>query len=279
MRVFGCSLLQDILGSIFPIEDHILFVLKMDRQVIDGGIFQMHGKFKEMPCCLHGRNVATVQVGLDLVVTLGLQSGTVWSLVNVLVHIFHRLDGGADLNIDVALELHQELSAMRNHIPVGVGGDIPCTSSPTLFEDGMTVVRAGILGITVVVHDGLFTEGLWIVLLTPAILQTTVWAAWTMQHELGDHFIELRMEVLIRDLSRYGGIDLLSGANLVSLLQEDQEMHVGKASLLILDGIHQSSHSTIETVPHFLQQVLLFQEKDACHQVRMIDGSLTYNKM
>ncbi|KIK72095.1 hypothetical protein PAXRUDRAFT_22407 [Paxillus rubicundulus Ve08.2h10] len=53
--------------------------------------------------------------------SLCLQGGMVWSFVIVLVDVFDRLDGGTDFHIYVTLELHQQLSAVRNDIGVEEG--------------------------------------------------------------------------------------------------------------------------------------------------------------
>ena len=82
-----------------------------------------------------------------------------------------------------------------------------------------------------------------------------------MEHEFGDGSMELGMELGIWNLSKDNGINLFHIMNLIWLLQEDQEMHMRKTTLLVFNGVDKASHLAIVTIMNLLEQGLLFAMK------------------
>ena len=66
------------------------------------------------------------------------------------------------------------------------------------------------------------------------------------------------------------GIDMVGVANFVCRLEEDEEVHVGQATLLELNGVDASSQITKQTTSDVLQQGILLQVEDTCNNVRTI---------
>jgi hypothetical protein len=254
------------------IVDHLL-LRKVNRQAIDRRPFQVHAKFKDVPHSLDRADVPGVKVGFDLIhSTLHLQSGTVRTFVYVLVYIFDGLDGGTDLQVHMALKLNQEGWRVWNNMSVckDIKGNRICT-----LLDSATIIRTCILWIAILLHASLGTEVLGIALLTEAILQTAICIAGTMEHEVRDSFIELRMDICIRNLGRDEGVDLLWCAYLALFMEEDEEVHVRKATLLIFNGVHQSSNLSKVAISNLLQEGLVLLIEHSSHQVRTVNSSLT----
>jgi hypothetical protein len=83
--------------------DHLL-IFFMDRKAIDGRLFLMQGKFKDVPATLRWANITGVYVFQYLIdVPSHFQGGTIMTLVYVLVNVLYSLDGSADLDIDVTV--------------------------------------------------------------------------------------------------------------------------------------------------------------------------------
>ena len=83
--------------------DHLL-IFFMDWKVIDGWLFLMQGKFKNVPATLWWANITGVYVFQYLInVPSHFQGGTIMTLVYVLVNVLYGLDGSTDLDIDVAV--------------------------------------------------------------------------------------------------------------------------------------------------------------------------------
>ena len=97
-----------------------------------------------------------------------------------------------------------------------------------------------------------------------------------MKHGFGDGSTELGMELGIWNLSRDDGINLFHIMNLVWLLQENQEMHVRKTTLLVFNGVDKASHLAIVAIMNHFEQSLLFAMENPCDQIRPIHSSLTY---
>ena len=83
--------------------------------------------------------------------------------------------------------------------------------------------------------------------------------------------MELGMDLGIWNLSRDTGINLFHITNLVWLLQEDQEMHVRKTTLLVFNGVDKAV-----TITNLFKQGLLFAMENPCDQLRPNHSSLTY---
>src|SRR6266516_6431185 len=71
-------------------------------------------KVKETPHRLGRAHVATRLIPGDFVFESYLQSPPIRPFVNILVHIFNRLDRSTDLDIDVSLEQTGEKRIIRN---------------------------------------------------------------------------------------------------------------------------------------------------------------------
>src|SRR6266436_9335594 len=83
--------------------DHLL-IFFMDWQAVDRRLFLMQGKFKDVPATLRWTNKMEAYVFQYLINILShFQSGTIMTLVYVLVNVLYGLDGSADLNIDVTV--------------------------------------------------------------------------------------------------------------------------------------------------------------------------------
>jgi hypothetical protein len=107
--------LQDLLCSLSSvlIPCDSLLVGKMDMKADDVGGCTMHGKVEEPPDSLMSRNVAGIQVELDLIVAgAELHSDSIMALVDIFVDVLQGLDGGDDLNVDVATILPYEIPAV-----------------------------------------------------------------------------------------------------------------------------------------------------------------------
>jgi len=229
----------------------------------------MHLKFKDVPKSLNRADVPGVKVGFDLIhCTSHLQSSMVMSFVDVLVNVFDRLDGCADLQVNVTLKLHQQLWGIWHNIFV-------VKDLVRVLLDSVAIIRSCILWIAIILHASLLTEVFGKALLAESIDHTTICIARTMEHEVPHSFIELRMEMLIRDLGRDEGVNLLSSTYLVLLLKEDKEVHVRKTTFLIFNGVDQSSNLAIVAIMNLLQECLLLLIKDASHQVWTVNSTLT----
>ena len=98
-----------------------------------------------------------------------------------------------------------------------------------------------------------------------------LWTTGTMKHVLCDTVMKLRMEDRVRDLSMDNGISMVGVMNLVCRLEEDEEVHVGQATLLELNGVDRSSDFTKQTTfDDVMQQSILLLVKDMGNNVRMI---------
>jgi len=172
----------------------------------------------------------------------------------------------------MALKLHQEGRRVWNNMSVckDIKGSRICT-----LLDSVTIIRTCILWIAILLHASLGTEVLGIALLAKAILQAAVCIAGTMEHEVRDSLIELRMDIWIRNLGRDEGVDLLWGAYLALFMEEDEEVHVRKATLLIFYGVDQSSDLSIVAIANLLQEGLVLLIEHSSHQIRTVNSSLT----
>src|SRR6266567_4689941 len=117
----------------------------MHRQPVDSWGFCMHGKFIYVPAGLNGRNVTCIKVFLDfisLLVSRHLHGGSVMTLVDVLVNVFHSLNRSTDLYIDVAVELGRKIRI--------VGDNITVVISLSPLHKAAVIIRPGILGIAII---------------------------------------------------------------------------------------------------------------------------------
>jgi len=78
----------------------------------------MHREFKDVMACLSGGDVSGIKIGMNLIMAFCLNGGTIWTLVDVLVNIFHYLDRAIDFQVNVTVKFYQEFSRVRNHMSV-----------------------------------------------------------------------------------------------------------------------------------------------------------------
>jgi hypothetical protein len=75
----------------------------------------MHDKMEETPEGLAGRNIAGIQVLPNLIITgAKLHGDTIMALVDILVDVLQGLDGGDDLNVDVAAVFPYEIGTVSD---------------------------------------------------------------------------------------------------------------------------------------------------------------------
>jgi hypothetical protein len=166
--------------------------------------------------------------------SLSLQGSMVRALVNVFVDVLDSFDGTTHLKIDVAVKLHQKFRRVRDHIAIVKDSITLVKCSP--------ILRMGILWIAILFNKGLWREGLGKMLLADIVFNATCFTARAMKHILGKSMVELRELNRIWYLSRNHLINLLHCLNLVLLLQENKEMHMRKATLLVFNSVHQASN-------------------------------------
>src|ERR1700724_281151 len=107
------NLLQRI-DTIFIPCDHLL-TWKVDLKVDDVGIDCMHLISHQTPKSLALRDVACIQIELDLILTLAkLHSGTVMALVDILVDVLDASDRADALDVDMAAILPEQKDAEGN---------------------------------------------------------------------------------------------------------------------------------------------------------------------
>src|SRR6266852_7501056 len=87
----------------------------MDCKTQNTGLMILDLKEVKVPVCLTAANIACIQVKLDLILgSAKLHGGTIVALVHILVNVFHSLDRGNRLHIDVTPVLPDEISAMTD---------------------------------------------------------------------------------------------------------------------------------------------------------------------
>jgi len=96
----------------------------------------------------------------------------------------------------------------------------------------------------------------------------------TMQHVLGDRLIEEGMEVRIRELCRDNAINMVGIAYLVWPLEEDEEMHMGQATLLELNGVDIPRKLSKKSTFDVIQQGFHLLVEDVSNNVRTVCSSL-----
>src|SRR5258705_8046799 len=154
-----------------------------------------------------------------------------------------------------------------------------------LLGEGSAIVGPCILRVTIAIKGSVLTEVLGetlctvvspIRILLHARSSGMVWrTTGTMKNVLCDAVMELRMEDRVRELGMDNGIDMVGVANFVCRLEEDEEVDVGQATLLELNGVDASSQITKQTTSDVFQQGILLQVEDTCNNVRTILLSLT----
>src|ERR1700690_3693442 len=261
---------QNIIGFIVCMEVDHLLILEMDREVIDGRLFHVHWKLKDVPACFDRTNVTTINIILnliDLLVLAHLYSGKIVALVDILVNILYGLDRRTNLDIDAAVILGREIWAIRDNITI-------VKDVSTVGGVGATIVWPGIFWVTIFSKAGFLTKVLPIIL--AAFVIDHAWrigvfrTTGTMEHALCYSFIQHGMSYRIRKLSRDNAVDLICIGNFVVLPKGYEQMDGRQITLLELHGIDQASYLTKEALSDILQQSLHFLTEDTGNNVRTI---------
>jgi hypothetical protein len=100
-----------------------------------------------------------------------------------------------------------------------------------------------------------------------------------MEHALSDSRVKLWVDIGIRKLSRNDGIHLLHSPDFVLLLQEDEQMHMRKYTLLIFNSVHKTGHLPIIAIMNLLEQCLLFGIEDTCDYIELVHSCLTWMRI
>lgn len=155
--------------------------------MIDSRPFHVHREFKDMVTCLSGGNVSCIKIGTNLIMAFSLDDGTIWTLVGILVNIFHCLDRAIDFQVDMIVKQYQELSGMRNHMSI--------IKDILMLLNSSTIVRVSIIRIAILLDDSLWSVGLWKTLFADIVLKTSVRRARTMKHVFGNSRVKLWMKI------------------------------------------------------------------------------------
>src|SRR5882762_5010029 len=234
-----------------------------------------------MPASLHRPNVASINVVLDFIHIANLNSSPVMTLVDILVDVLDCLDRSTDFHIDVTVILGKEVRIVRDYITIGEDMGTQLTE---LLCEGAPIVWPGILWVSIITKVSFLTELLGVVLgaarslvgiLLHARSRDMIWSTTgTMQHVFGDRLIEEGMEVRIRELCRDNAIHMVGIVYLVWPLEEDEEMHMGQATLLELNCVDPPRKLSKKSTFDLLQQGLHLLVEDASNNVRMVCSSL-----
>jgi hypothetical protein len=136
------SISDDLLsiGDPVRVEDDSLLIRKMDLKVHNTGQALMHLKKVETPNGLAGRDISSIQVLADLILTgVELHGGAVVALVHILVDVLDGFDRGDGLNINMA-------AVLPDKIP-GVADDPAIVDLLAIDSIGEASVRASGAGI------------------------------------------------------------------------------------------------------------------------------------
>src|SRR6266852_8516740 len=108
--------LKSLLKSVSAgMNDNCLLLRKVYRKMQNARLIVLNLKEVKTPVCLTAANIACIQVKLNLILgSAKLHGGTIVALVHILVNVFHSLDRGNRLHIDVTPVLPDEISAMTD---------------------------------------------------------------------------------------------------------------------------------------------------------------------
>ena len=269
-----CSF-QDVLRLVHVgVDGDVVLTWKVDLQPRHIGPFLVHGTPGQSHECLHRRNVAGVEVHLHIVHGLALpgqlHGRAVMSLVNVLVDVLDGLDRDAALHIDVPPILQDEVATERHHVTIVI---LEPTSLVTVDASGVT---ASIADVGVFGEHGLTLESFGESLCAPVVLVQASLVTWPMCHVAQYQVVEHGFFLRIGELGTDEVVHILRGPAASSLIYNDQEMRVGKATLLKLDGVDVSDCTTKNAMLHnVVQQGISLELENAAEQVGAILGSLT----
>ena len=130
---------------------------------------------------------------MNLIMAFCLDSGTIWTLVDVLVDIFVCFDRATDFQIDITVKLYQELSGMRDHMSI--------VKDVLTLSNSSAIVRASIVRIVILLDNSMWSMDLGKVLLADIVLSASLRRAGTMEHVFGNCRVKLWMKIGIRNLS------------------------------------------------------------------------------
>ena len=132
--VLETGLLQSICFVSF-LEEHWLLIWHVHREPLDVMGTTSKWEFQEAPDCLSRTHIACIHMVLDFI-HADLQGGTIVALVAILVKVFHSLDRGDHLDVDVRAILFRKSWIISHHIPVvhdvAVLLDDPTRITPTI---------------------------------------------------------------------------------------------------------------------------------------------------
>jgi hypothetical protein len=135
VSLLDCITIQYLLDIIVIVNIDGLLIFKMNRQMIDGRLFLMHGKFHNMPNSLNRTNIMTTYVIKYFVNVFPNGDGsTIVAFVYVLVDVLDGLDRGADFDIYVTVVPCRQIKVIRNDTAVVKGVAFAICISPAVFR-------------------------------------------------------------------------------------------------------------------------------------------------
>ena len=143
--------------------------------------------------------------------TANLKSGSVMTFVHILMYVFNRLDGGADLNVDMTVIFCNEVGIVWYNVTVVQWSIVDQVDPP--------ILASPVKRITILVHLCLWLPMSRVALLTLSFLKTwrlvgDTCAARTMNHVLRDLVEEIRAVSSDWKLCTDDGVNILDSLNL-----------------------------------------------------------------
>ena len=136
------GILHQFMNTIVLTEHYSLFSWKVNWNTIDCWPLHMHGKLKDIVACLSRGDISCIKIGTNFITSFLLYSGSVWTLIDVLVNVLDCLDGSTDFQVDVTIKLNQNLPRMWNYMSI-VKDILTFLNSPVIL--GASIVRISIL--------------------------------------------------------------------------------------------------------------------------------------
>jgi hypothetical protein len=94
------DIVEYILNFLFGLENHRLMTRKMDRRTINSWPLHVHREFEDIVAGLGGQYISGIKIGVYFILTFHENSGTIWTLVYILVDVIDGLDRSTDLQVD-----------------------------------------------------------------------------------------------------------------------------------------------------------------------------------
>ena len=96
-----------------------------------------------------------------------------------------------------------------------------------------------------------------------------------MYHDFGDNAIEMWLSTRIRELSTNNSINLSWCDWFGSSIKKNEEVHMGEATLLELNGVDMGHCPSKDSLlGDFIQMGLHFEMEDPCNNIRTITPNL-----